>query len=289
MKRLGKPLTFCFLALLAFRIHLCLDTPLESTDVLRNLGYAGHVGERGFSIYNSAAREFAPEVWTRLFPNLTFPYPPVTLVFFAFFATFGLGIFLAKLVLTLIELAIALTFVRVVSPVAGLAYFAMPVSVWFVSHEGQFEPLMAGFLCLAILLLQRGSWLYGALAWGLAAQSKQLAVISAPWAVWKVWSAADRKTALRRSLLGLALSSLPFLGFYAMSPWMPTHPLTIQALNYNPFAWNFTDVGRFSWNPPWLIQWNAVSSYLLLLVPLLALSRETNKREALANYSPWIL
>ena len=292
-KLFGSPLAaVSILALLLFRLHLCLDAPLESTGVLRNLGYASHLWERGFSIYDAVAREFAPEVWTDLFPDLRYTYPPVALVFFALLATLGLGIFHAKLVLTLIELAIALTFARVVSPAAGVAYFAMPVSVWFVSHEGQFEPLMVGLLCVAILLLQKGRWLAGSLTWGLAMQAKQFAVFLAPWVVWIVWSAAKRKTALRKSLLGLALSSLPFLGFYIVSPSIPVEALLQShglGWSYNPFAWNFTDAERFDWNPAWLVAWNAVTSYLLLALPLIALSRGKSKSEALAAYSPWIL
>lgn len=279
----------------ALRLWLCAEVPVETTDTLRNLGYGSHLLERGATLYDLKPVAFIPEPWTYSLPDVGFIYPPVTLVFYGVFGSLGLGIFYVKLALTFVELAVALAFARLVSPAMGLAYFFMPVSVWYVSHEGQFEPLVSGFLVLSILAAQRGRWFWSGCALGLALQTKQLAVFLLPWVVLAAWrrgvleERALRWRGVAWVAAGLALSGLPFLGFYGHDPAITLAPLQSQSAVYNPFAWSFIDRARFVWHPWWLIAWNAFFSYLLLLLPLAPLLKGQTGAAAALDRSPFVL
>ena len=108
------------LVALAYRVHACLDTPLMTADTLRHLAYASHAMD--FGIYNTVAKDFAPEILANLLPHSkqTYIYPPCTLVFFFLFSSLGLGIFWIKLVLTAVEGVCAYLFYKHVSPWAAV-------------------------------------------------------------------------------------------------------------------------------------------------------------------------
>ena len=148
-----------FAATAAFRVHLCLRPPAETTDVLRHLEYGRAFWSHGLGVFDLTPVDLArPGTWDVLWATHGYDYPIVPLVFYALLARLGAGVVAAKLVLSAIELASSLLVRRLTgSWTLGLAYFASPVSLWWVSREGQFEPLVVLLTLLAIDALRGGS------------------------------------------------------------------------------------------------------------------------------------
>lgn len=273
-----------------YRIYVCFQVPLVTTDVLRHLGYASHALDGNFSIYETLARDFSPEVWTAAWSERPYVYPPVTLLFFYSFAVFHLGIFWVKLVLTLIDVVSASLFYRRISKLAAVLFFCAPVSVWYGSHEGQFEALQTLLIILNVLAVQRRSWGWSGFLFAISIQIKLFGLFIAPWMAYVIWRCAEGQDSISQDLsklaLGLVLGFLPFLPYYIQSPALLLVPLTRGSrLSYNPFAWNFFDTAPFHWNPRWLVYWNAVFTYApLLLLTLMLLRAWKSKRTGMAYF-----
>jgi len=234
-----------FILGIAYRIYTCFQVPLISTDVWRNLGYASHALENRFTIYNTKAIDFQPEIWSSLWSNLTYPYPPVTLLFFYLFSRFHAGIFWVKLILNLIELICAYLFYKRVSQVAAILFFLAPISIWFTSHEGQFEALQTLFIILNVIAIKNKNWRLAGFLLALSIQVKQMGLLIVPWMVYEVWQDRIRDSfpsLLLKILQGFLLGFLPFLGYYLQTPFLLLQPfLTIRDLikdPMNPFTWN---------------------------------------------------
>lgn len=277
-----RTLVLGFVLLAALRLALCFQPMSDTSDTYRNLGYACHLRDAGTSLYTTFARDFRPESWTTAWPDLPYTYPPVTLCFFATFGSLGLGVFFVKLALTIMDLLVGLVFARQVSPLAGLLYFANPASLWLVSREGQFEPLVVFFLTLTILAVQRGGWVAAGVGWALAFQVKQFAVLLLPWLLWKAGSRV-------RLAVGVVLGFLPFLGFYLKSPGLLLFPFryTQGEAAFNPYYWQF-------WGPSgWLLRadfvWTSLLSAAILALPALAWWRSGRTPAAALELLPFTL
>lgn len=270
---------------LGYRLFLCWQSPIETSDLVRNLGYSSHLAALGPDIYGTTAARFRPEAWTEFWSEQGYLYPPVALVFFAGFSSLGLGIFWVKLTLTLLDVAVAWLIGRHTSAWIGLLVLGAPMAAWYTSHEGQFESLVAFFLAVAVASQMSQRWLMSGLAFVLAIQTKQLAVFLAPWLLWELWKAqrsADNGPRFGAPILrfgaGLVLGLLPFASFYIRHPEIPFLPLQNQDLSYNPFAWNPTNPGHFGWHPTWLTYWDVVGTTLLLAIGVVALVRSLPDR-----------
>lgn len=264
-----------FLVLLVslYRIYGCFQVPDTTTDVLRHLGYSSHALENFFSIYTTKAKDFSPEFWTALpWSDQTYIYPPVTLIFFCFFSTFHLGIFWVKLTLTFIDCGCAYLFYRYVSKFAAILYFCAPISLWYTSHQGQFEVLQALFIILNVISIKKRQWLLSGLLFALSIQVKQFGVLILPWMLYEIWKKSKEDSQkfiniICKAIQGLLLGFLVFLPFYIQTPWLLLSPITSGSnLTFNPFAWNLFNSDLFAKNPKLLNIWNAFFSYSPLLI-----------------------
>src|SRR5687768_9498590 len=104
-----------FLAILAYRVVLSFETPSDSSEVLRHLGFTAHLGELGIRFYEATPKSFQPEPWAYVWSNRHYNCPPMGMLFHAGFASLQLGIAWVKLALTLCDAASALLFKRYVS------------------------------------------------------------------------------------------------------------------------------------------------------------------------------
>jgi hypothetical protein len=245
---LDRSLLVLFFFALAYRIYACFQVPLDTTDVLRNLGYASHAMDNSFAIYNTKGIDFRPEIWTFLpWENLTFQYPPVTLIFFYIFSILGLGIFWVKLTLTLIELTCAYLFYKRISKVAAILFFCAPVSLWFTSHEGQFEPLLTIFIILNVIAVKDKHWRIAGFLFAISIQVKQFGILIAPWMLYEMWRGQSSDSfiyILRKVTQGVVVGFVPFLAYYLQKPDLLLIPfLTMSGIAgaSNSFSWNFLD------------------------------------------------
>lgn len=262
-----------FLVALGWKIAFCFQVPSVTSDVLRHLGYSSHFSEQGFGIYNTTAGDFLPEYWATNWSTQPYIYPPLTLLFFYSFSAFHLGIFWVKVVLTGLDLACAYLFFRYTSPWAALLFFCAPVSVWYGSHEGQYEVLQVLFVMLNAIAVRKRRWRTAGFLLAMSVQIKQFGILIVPWMLYEMWSAGKGRQGIlfwvlaTRAMQGVLVGIMPFFLFYFNTPNILLLPLLGGSSDvYNPFAWRFWDARLFSWNPIWLVLWNAVFSYLPLVV-----------------------
>lgn len=233
-----------FVLIFAYRIYLCFQVPY-GTDPLWHLGFASHAFDNMFSIYQLTSTNFQPESWTNFWPGLPYLYPPVTLLFFFVFAKLNLGIFWVKLVLTIIDSGIAYLLFCKISALSALLFYCAPISLWFVSYEGQCDNLQTLFIALNVIFSQSKKWLLSGILFCLSIQVKLFGVLLLPWILYEAWL-SRRSGSFLKLVQGFAFGWLPFLGFYLQKPDLLFIPFrevqsdkarSIMALNINPFKW----------------------------------------------------
>lgn len=253
LPRMPKTRKFFFvLSVLAvvYRLSECFRVPIETTDVVRNLGYAQHAFFPGFRFYRTVGDDFAPEAWTLLpYHELTFQYPPVTLCFFAAFAKLGLGLVGVKLALTGLDLACGWLLWKRVSPLAAVLYLLNPVDIFYTAREGQFDVLVTFLVLFTIEFVLRRKWGWAGLLLALAFQAKQYAICLLPWFAFRLLKEGQFRVDVSRVALGFGLGVLPFVPFYLARPdlWL----LPLQTLHRiaasqtaKPLATKVVDVWR---------------------------------------------
>lgn len=159
---LTGPRSGIFLAVLAgvslLRLHECLLPPARSGDLYRHLYTGIMVREEGWKAAALPLTSWSPDL-AQLAPwsDHAYNYPPLALGFFVALSLVSPSVLAAKLLLTLCEAANAwLVFTLVRSRWVALAYWALPLSVCWVSREGQFEPLQNLLLLFGLRLMQQG-------------------------------------------------------------------------------------------------------------------------------------
>lgn len=281
-----------FALVLAFRVGLAFQVPTDSSEVLRNLGFAAHLPQLGVRFYEALPRDFQPEPWTGVWTKRPFNYPPTTLAFFAAMAGAGLGIAWVKLALTLCDAASALLFRRYGSSTAALLFLLNPVSVFYGSHEGQFEPLQVLLIVLAAAATRRGHWFRSGLFFALGVQAKLFAILLAPWIAHRMWQAPGRpRSAALRFLGGCAAGVAPFTGFYLASPGLMLIGLRFLRGGepFNPFLWNPLDRAHIEWLPvPMFVWMSLVTSAMVALAAGDAAWRRLSHREPPWAHAPFI-
>ncbi|MEO7326334.1 MAG: hypothetical protein ABIW82_16045, partial [Dokdonella sp.] len=245
----------------AIRLYQCALLPIETGDVVRNLIYGVLVTHYGFSASTEALTHFS-SAWSDVsWAAFPYSYPPVALAFFALVATVSPTVFAVKLALTALEALNAAAIARLCrSRSLGLLYWASPMSIWWVSREGQFEPLQASLTLLSLLTLASFPFVSGA-ALALAISSKITAGVIVPVFAYRLLQMKPAHRSL--AALGLVAGFLPALfaeiSYHGMSNVLHYGSL----LTYNPYYWNpFADM--FAWNPAWLITVNELASYAML-------------------------
>ena len=267
-------------AVAAVRVYQCAELPQETGDVVRNLLHGVAVDTHGIASAAQPLKTLAPAWADVAWARFPYNYPPLALAFFALVSAISPTVFFAKLALTAIE-AVNAYLVRRLSGSAllGVFYWSSPLSIWWVSREGQFEPLQSVFMLLA--LLAAGSMPFAAgLSVALGISVKATAAALAPLIFWKASRGGRR--ALAACTIGFIAGLLPL----AISQWAYGGISNIarysSLLAVNPYYWN-PFAPMFEGNPIWRIVANELASYGLLAI-LLALAWRS--RQWLAYLAP---
>lgn len=263
---LRSPLFWLFFLITIYRLYLVFQPPLRSMDLLRNIGFGKEFWRYGLAIYDHPTRDFVGTTYATLRPERYYNYPAVALLFFALVAKIWPSLIFGKLAFTVLEgLNAALIWKISKDRLLPLLYYANPVSVWWVSREGQFEPLMVSFSLLALYFLPRyPPGAYFSLALGV--QSKLTSLFLLPCLL--------SKRAGWRELLSFAFGFLPSL-IFSLSTGYPSHFIErrMEAHGCNAYAWNIFDPSRLCDSPAMLVVTNALVTYGILLLCLLLMVR----------------
>ncbi len=254
-------LTGAALAIAVVRAFEIGALPVITGDVVRNLLYGVAVAEWGPASAAKPLAELSAGWAGASWAHLPYGYPPLALAFFALVAALSPTVFAAKLALTGIEAANSVLVARLTgSRWLGVAYWASPASLWWVSREGQFEPLQSLFTLLALLALPAAPVAAG-VSLAAAVQVKVTALALAPWLAHRAWATGRR--AAGQLALGFAVGLVPSL--WAELAWGGvTNVLRFGApLTYNPYYWSWA-APMFSWNPGWLIACDQLASWGVL-------------------------
>jgi rSAM/selenodomain-associated transferase 2 len=125
-------------------------------------------------------------VWEKINHRwLTAVYPPAAMLLFRLLAAISPSAFFFKAVFILFDLGVMALLVRVLShrglPAARLLlYAANPLVIVFTAGEGHLDVVQVFFLVLGCVLLQHRKIAGGASALGMAAMSKYLSAVAAP-------------------------------------------------------------------------------------------------------------
>jgi hypothetical protein len=278
----GQTRSFYMLAcayalILLGRLYLTTQPPINSTDLLRYIGFGKEFWTYGLAIYNYTPRDFGNTPYSNLWPDLKFIYPAMSMLFFAAVAGIWPSLFFARLVLTLLELANGLLITRITGDkLYGLFYFLNPVSIWWISGEGQYESLVVFFTLLALLhLTMRTAWSYGWL--GLAIQAKYWPGVLLPY-----FLNQERRL---RPLVIFVIAFVPSLLFILFSDYIfHIFGSQVMATNCNAFVWDFLDDTRTCGTPMWQLVINAVATYGALLVVLTGIVLDRRNPERWLTY-----
>ncbi|MEW6238818.1 MAG: glycosyltransferase 87 family protein [Candidatus Omnitrophota bacterium] len=273
-----------FIALLAagaaIRLIYCALPPLYTTDLLRNLGYGKAFPVWGFRLYDLTPSDLTPSPMQYLWPNHNFPYPAVTLLFYALIACLHSSLFFGKLALTLIDAVNARLIFKISQDrILAALYWFNPINIWFGSREGQFEPFVILLMLLALRELQKGrSRAYFYL--GLAVQAKLFPIFLAPYFLSRLsWRELGR--CVRVAVWGAA-SLVPSLAAACTSGYMAYffRPGYIPA--YNPITWNLGDPSLYPFFPFSLVLAHGIAGFAFVLFCLYGLRRTRQLMQWLA-------
>jgi hypothetical protein len=274
----ARLLTWLFVAavvaVVAVRLNQCSRLTVNTADIVRHLLYGLVVASRGPVAAGSSLVELAP-AWPPVpWAGVPYNYPPLALAFFTGVSSISATVFFAKLALTVVEAVNALLVARLTSSRwLGLLYLACPISIWWISREGQFEALQNLFALLALLALKkRPALAFAALA--LAIQVKLTAGALLPLLLVVAW----REHRDRLPVCGLAFVAAFAPTVVAAAFYPVIHQVFAYSapMTYNPYFWDFTRAEVFAWNPGWLIAANQLTSWgMAALLVVLAVRSES--------------
>ncbi len=269
--------TVAYLAVLTLRFEYCLEAPANTGDLLRHARYGLLVSRHGLAKADVPLAEVDPAFERIAWSDRPFNYPVLTLWFDVLVMGIYPTLFSLKLALTLVEaLATAAVFLYSRDKWLALIYWSSPVSIWWVSHEGQFEALQSLMIVLALLALRRSRAL-GWFALAFAIQVKLFAVFMIPYFL----LTARRPRQLMRELPWLALGFAPTVAasfFY--SP--VRNALFSNAMRYNAYYWDILHPSIFNWNPPWMIAANQITTWAAIGALTFLIVRGRYRSECLA-------
>ena len=241
----------------ALRIFYCMVLPVNTGDITRHLYTGLVVLKHGLATAGHPLVSAFPGAAGVAWAGLPYNYPIVTLTYFTTLAAIMPTIFFAKLSLTAVEAVNAFLVVRITGRRwLGLLYWAMPASVWWVSHEGQFEPLQA-FFTLAAMTVFSSSPLWSGALLALAIQTKVTALFLVPLFVWRSWHRGKLMPWFGGLVLGIVPTFLAQTQYKAVKMGFFLGP----AMSYNPYFWNPWNKLYWAWHPNWLIVWVQVATY----------------------------
>jgi hypothetical protein len=250
----------------ALRLHYCAALPVNTGDITRHLYTGLVVWKHGLASAGQPLVSAFPGAHGVAWAGMHYNYPVVTLAWFTMLSAIMPTIFFAKLSLTALEGVNSWLVTRITgSRWLGLLYWTMPASVWWVSHEGQFEPVQAFFTLAAMTAFSAAPLWSGALI-ALAIQSKVTALFLIPLFVWRSWHRGTWKHWSLGLLLGFVPTLLAQTRYDAVKAGFFSGP----SMAYNPYYWNPWNQLSWSWHPEWLIVWVQVATYGALVAILVA-------------------
>jgi hypothetical protein len=258
---LQDSLGWLFAATTIYRLYLCLQPPITSSDLLRYIGFGKEFWKYGLTIYNYAAEHFVGTPYAQHWPRMHFIYPALSILFFALVSKIWPALFFGKLILTAVEGLNAFLIWKISDDrLLALLYYISPASLWWVSREGQYEPLLVLFGLTALYLLsRRPQWAYFNLA--LAIQTKYTPGFLLPYFLGK-------KIGWREGLFFI-VGFIPSILFtlrseYIFRMFTPGY----MAANCNSYTWNIFNADKLCGTPFWLVVANAILTYGILILCL---------------------
>jgi hypothetical protein len=258
---LEDSLGWLFVAATLYRLYLCLQPPITSSDLLRYIGFGKEFWKYGLTIYNYPTEHFVGTPYAQHWPRMHFIYPALSILFFALVSKIWPALFFGKLVLTAIEGLNAFLIWKISDDrLLALLYYISPASLWWVSREGQYEPLLVLFGLIALYLLsRRPQWAYFNLA--LAIQTKYTPGFLLPYFL--------RKKIGWREVLFFVIGFIPSILFtlrseYIFRIFVPGY----MAANCNSYTWNIFNTDKLCGTPFWLVVANALLTYGILILCL---------------------
>lgn len=253
-----------FILVAILRFYYCCQTTINTGDTLRHISWGLVINKHGYSAINQNLIAFYPQLKFVAWNHLPFNYPILALVFDQIVTYIYPSLFCIKFALTIIEFFNTLLVKKLTNNwLLSFAYWASPISIWWVSHEGQFEPLQNIFIFLVLLFFANNSRKNLAyLILGLGIQVKLTAMFLLPYFLLK--EEKEIKTLIKRGLFFL-LAFIPTLSlFFITNPFQ----LILQslALRFNPYFFNFFDKDMSLWLPNWMIFSNQITTYGLLAI-----------------------
>jgi hypothetical protein len=267
-----------FIGIAGLRLGYCTRLPVNTGDLPRHLYYGLYTAKLGLPAVGHSLAELNPALEGLAWSSLPYHYPIVALLFFTAIAKLSPTIFFAKLALTLIEAVNSLlVFKYSRQHWLALLYWASPISIWWVSHEGQFEPLQNLFVLGALLALKERKCLAFVLL-AFAIQTKVTAIFFVPLFIFAV-----RREAPKDLLAMLGAFSIGFMPTLIAASYYPVIAQVFASTGtmfYNPYYWNVLKPGVFGWNPTWLVLADECATCgMLLLFFILAV-----RRKSVVNY-----
>jgi len=260
-------LILLFTSIACLRFYYCTQLPVSSGDLPRHIYYGFYAAKIGLTAAGHSLVELSPFLSGVVWSSLPYNYPIVALLFFTLIGKLSPTIFFAKLVLTLIEAINSwLVFKYSRQHLLALLYWASPISIWWVSHEGQFEPLQSLFAIGALLTLQDRKYLAFILL-ALAIQVKITALLFLPYFVLGV--RRDNLKDLLIAFIAFPIGFVPTLFAMLHYPIITQIMSTVGACIHNPYYWNVLKYSMFDWNPWWLVVLDQCSTYGILLLLLI--------------------
>ncbi len=238
------------LAIGAWRLWLCAQAPHDTADILRHLYTALAVLRDGLGALAHPLSALAPSLSSTVpWADYPYNYPIGAVAFFSLVASVHPSVLAAKIFLTGVEAINSILVGRITgSRLAALAYWASPLSLWWVSHEGQFEPAQTLPMLLAWWLLARRPGCAGALL-ALAVQVKLTALLLLPLGLMQVWRLST-PAALRVFVAGFLIGFAPSVLAATAYPMVAQIFLTSSwPVTFNPWHWAFLQGGHRWWLP----------------------------------------
>jgi hypothetical protein len=267
--------SLAFFAIAVIRLRFCISLPIQTGDITRHLYYGLLINQKGLEAAGYPLTHFGEAYKNVAWSFLPYSYPALALYFFGLVAKIYPSIFVAKLLLTLIEAVNALQiYIYSRERILSLIYWASPLSIWWVSGEAQFEPLQSLFLLLA-LCLKSNSRYFSFLCLALAVQVKISAILLIPYFLIDTWIYEPQK--LIGSIQAFFIGLVPTLFAQLYFPALQQVILYSSPLDYNPYIWNFSP-DKTHWNPAWMVVANGIFTYgVIFLILQFALKNERVK------------
>jgi hypothetical protein len=266
---------------------LCAQSPHDTADILRHLFTGLAVLRDGVAGLAAPLAAKGPAMTARVpWAEFAYNYPAGAVAFFCGIAGLQPTVMAAKIALTSIEAVNSLLVGRITgSALAGLAYWALPLSAWWVSHEGQFEPVQTLPVLLGWSLLRQHPGWAGAML-SAAFQVKLTAVLLLPCLLAACWSQQGGKSAARL-LLGFLLALAPSLALATQYPMVRQVFVTSAwPVRFNPWHFALPPYHRVWWMPVAYVSVVKLALVAILTVLALAACRRRTLPAVLAYAAP---